>query len=117
MGYYGISNKGEFDERSAGEALADFVQRWEKAAAEAKTTTTVVRTGVVLEKGGGALGKILPIFQLYTGGPLGSGKQWVSWIHRDDLVALIVAAQKTQEVRRGDQRCGARTHHDEWTVR
>ena len=94
VGYYGISNKGEFDERSrpGRDFLADLCTRWEKAAAEAKTTTTVVRTGVVLEKDGGALGKILPIFQLYTGGPLGSGKQWVSWIHRDDLVALIVAA-------------------------
>ena len=52
--------------------------------------TTVIRTGVVLEKGGGALGKILPIFQLYAGGPLGSGEQWLSWIHRDDLVGLIM---------------------------
>jgi len=52
----------------------------------------VVRTGVVLEKGGGALAKILPVFQLYGGGPLGSGKQFVSWIHRDDLVELFVRA-------------------------
>ena len=38
------------------------------------------------------MGKILPVFQLYGGGPFGSGKQWVSWIHRDDLINLIKAA-------------------------
>mmetsp|Transcript_10597 Transcript_10597/g.25965 ORF Transcript_10597/g.25965 Transcript_10597/m.25965 type:complete len:367 (+) Transcript_10597:169-1269(+) len=97
VGYYGISTRDTFDEKSrAGkDFLANLCVQWEKAAMAAQTpATTIIRTGVVLEAGGGALGKILPIFQLFTGGPLGSGKQFVSWIHRDDLVALIIAALK-----------------------
>lgn len=94
VGYYGISRRAEFDEtsRPGRDFLAKLCVQWEEAASKARTPTTVIRTGVVLEKGGGALGKILPVFQLYAGGPLGSGKQWLSWIHRDDLVGLIKAA-------------------------
>ncbi len=47
-----------------------------------------------LERDGGALGKMLPIFQLFAGGPLGSGRQWMSWIHRDDMVDLIIESMK-----------------------
>lgn len=39
---------------------------------------------------GGALAKMLPVFSLFAGGPLGSGQQWFSWVHRDDLVALVI---------------------------
>lgn len=95
VGYYGVSKRDTFDEsdRPGRDFLAKLCVQWEDAAERALTpNTTVVRTGVVLEKGGGALGKMLPIFQLYAGGPLGSGKQWLSWIHRDDLVGLIMAA-------------------------
>ena len=95
VGYYGTSKKAEFDEssRPGRDFLANLCVQWEDAASKADTAnTTIIRTGVVLEKGGGALGKILPVFQLYAGGPLGSGKQWLSWIHRDDLVGLIMAA-------------------------
>ena len=49
----------------------------------------LLRTGIVLARDGGVLGKMLPIFQLFAGGPLGSGKQWMSWIHREDLVDLM----------------------------
>ena len=52
--------------------------------------TAIVRIGVVMGKGGGALAKMLPLFRLGLGGPLGSGKQWVSWVHEDDLCALIL---------------------------
>lgn len=53
---------------------------------------TLLRTGVVLEKDGGALGKILPLYYSFTGGCVGSGRNWLSWIHRDDLVGLISEA-------------------------
>lgn len=52
----------------------------------------VVRTGIVLARDGGALAKLLPSFEIFAGGPLGSGRQWLSWIHRDDLVALMAEA-------------------------
>jgi uncharacterized protein (TIGR01777 family) len=95
VGFYGTSKKvAGFSEK--GKPGKDFLAKlcvdWEKEAARCESTTTVVRTGVVLEKNGGALAKILPVFQLYGGGPLGSGKQFVSWIHRDDLVELFVRA-------------------------
>ena len=95
VGYYGASKRAEgFDEtsRPGKDFLADLCVRWEAAARRAKTTTTVVRTGVVLEKDGGALGKMLPAFRLYAGGPLGAGDQYVSWVHRDDLTRLVCEA-------------------------
>jgi hypothetical protein len=52
----------------------------------------VLRTGVVLDRGGGALAKILPSFQAGVGGPVAGGRQYLSWIHADDLVSLYVEA-------------------------
>ena len=51
-----------------------------------------VRTGVVLDRDGGALAKMLPPFRLGVGGPVAGGRQYISWIHRDDLIGLILAA-------------------------
>jgi hypothetical protein len=66
---------------------------WEAEAAKAAAQRTVVlRLGIVLDNGGGAMAKMLPIFQLGAGGPLGGGKQWFSWIHRDDVVSMLVEA-------------------------
>ena len=48
------------------------------------------RIGIVLAADGGALGKMLPVFRTGFGGPIGSGRQWMSWIHRSDLCALIL---------------------------
>ena len=53
------------------------------------TRLVIVRIGIVLAKDGGALGKMLPIFRAGLGGPIGDGKQWMSWIHRTDLCNLI----------------------------
>jgi len=53
----------------------------------------------VLDNGGGAMAKMLPIFQLGAGGPLGGGRQWFSWIHRDDVVAMLVEAIANPEWR------------------
>ena len=62
--------------------LAEVCREWEKAAEAADTRVVVLRTGIVLAKDGGALGRMIPVFQIFAGGPLGSGRQWMSWIHR-----------------------------------
>ena len=50
----------------------------------------LLRLGIVLDREGGALGKMVPTFQAFMGGPLGDGQQWFSWIHREDAVGLII---------------------------
>jgi uncharacterized protein (TIGR01777 family) len=96
VGYYGTSEEARFSEASpAGDdVLGALCQAWEAAADQAPSATRVVklRTGIVLAADGGALGKMLPIFRSGFGGPIGSGRQWMSWIHRDDLVAIVMAA-------------------------
>lgn len=62
--------------------LAEVCKAWEDAAAAAQTRVVVLRTGIVLAKEGGALGRMIPVFSIFAGGPLGSGRQWCSWIHR-----------------------------------
>jgi uncharacterized protein (TIGR01777 family) len=65
---------------------------WEQAALEAEKMhirVCLVRTGLVLGKGGGLLKNMLPAFGLGLGGKLGNGQQWMSWIHRDDWVAIV----------------------------
>jgi uncharacterized protein len=96
IGYYGTSETTTFDESSpaANDFLAQVCQAWETAASKVKESGTrlvILRTGIVLGMGG-AIAKMLPPFQLFAGGPLGSGHQWVSWIHREDLVNLILTA-------------------------
>ena len=56
-----------------------------------------VRTGVALEKGGGALAKMLPFFRLGIGGPVAGGRQYMPWIHVDDLVSLYLTALERPE--------------------
>ena len=95
VGYYGASDGATLQEGSPRGSgfLAELCADWEaatEAASEAGVRTAIVRIGVVLGEGGGALAKMLPPFRLGLGGPLGSGRQWVSWIHVDDLVALFV---------------------------
>jgi uncharacterized protein (TIGR01777 family) len=96
VGYYGASDDAVFQEGSPRGAgfLSELCADWEaatEAAAEAGVRTAIVRIGVVLGKEGGALAKMLPPFKLGLGGPLGSGRQWVSWIDVEDLVSLFVA--------------------------
>jgi hypothetical protein len=96
IGYYGTSETAKFDETSpaGNDYLAEVCQAWETAAQEVSSDTRLVilRFGIVLAPGGGVLGKMLPVFQTFMGGAIGSGNQWVSWIHRDDLVKLTIAA-------------------------
>ncbi|QPN62165.1 TIGR01777 family oxidoreductase [Synechococcus sp. CBW1004] len=96
VGYYGTSGEAVFREDSpAGDDyLARICQRWEAAAAKVPSGVRLVtlRIGIVLGPDGGALGKMLPVFRLGFGGPVGNGQQWMSWIHRHDLVRLIATA-------------------------
>ena len=96
IGYYGTSLSNEFTENSAGgkDFLANLCKKWESVAAEKPLFSRLVifRIGIVLEADGGALGKMLPVFKIGLGGPIGDGMQWMSWIHRSDLCALITNA-------------------------
>lgn len=96
IGYYGTSETAVFDETSppGNDFLAQVCQAWEAAAAKVTETDTrlvILRFGIVLGMGG-AIAQMLPPFKLFAGGPIGSGRQWVSWINREDLVALILRA-------------------------
>jgi uncharacterized protein len=96
IGFYGTSETATFDETSAAgsDFLAEICRTWETEANKVKDSGTrlvILRLGIVLGLGG-ALGKMLPPFKLFAGGPLGSGKQWFSWIHREDLVSLMIRA-------------------------
>lgn len=99
VGYYGSSEETCFSESSpaAADLLARLCRDWEAAADRAPADCRVVklRIGIVLGPDGGALGKMLPVFRSGLGGPIGSGRQWMSWIHRSDLCALIVTALET----------------------
>lgn len=75
--------------------LAEVAGAWERESAEAEALGVRVvrlRIGIVLGREGGALARMLPLFRMGLGGQLGSGRQWMSWIHLDDLVGLIVWA-------------------------
>jgi uncharacterized protein (TIGR01777 family) len=96
-GYYGAHGEEPLDEDAP--PGADFLARvcveWEAAASAAeKLGVRVVqaRTGVVLDRSGGALAKMLPPFRLGVGGPIAGGRQFISWIHPDDLVGMMLAA-------------------------
>lgn len=94
IGWYGPRDDTPLDESAPpGEDFAAQLCRdWEAEAMHAEALgvrTCRVRTGIVLGPGGGALAKMLPPFRLGLGGPMGDGRQWMSWIHREDLVELI----------------------------
>ncbi len=96
VGYYGTSEIATFTEASApgGDFLARVCVDWEAEAHAASqfSRVAIVRTGIALGRDGGALKPLLPIFKLGLGGPIGSGRQWYSWIHIDDLVGIYLLA-------------------------
>jgi uncharacterized protein (TIGR01777 family) len=97
IGYYGPRGDEELDENSpAGDDfLAKLCVQWEGAARAVEASgvrLAIVRVGVVLDPRGGALAKMLPPFKMFAGGPVGSGKQWLSWIHHEDLTGLLLLA-------------------------
>ena len=103
VGYYGTSETATFDESSppSEDFLAQVCQAWEGEAEkvkEAGVRLVILRFGIVLGEGGGALDKMLTPFKMFAGGPLGSGRQWFSWIHREDLVNLIIAAIQRKDM-------------------
>ncbi len=95
IGYYGDRGEKRLSEDApAGEGfLAEVSQEWEQALflrEVAGTRRVAVRLGMVVGAGGGALAKLLPLFRAGLGGPVGGGRQWMSWIHLHDAVELIV---------------------------
>ncbi|MFN7955194.1 MAG: TIGR01777 family oxidoreductase [bacterium] len=103
VGYYGVSGIAELAEEApcGSDFLAAVCRDWELEARRADALgvrTAVLRIGVVLGKEGGALPKMLLPFKLFVGGPIGDGAQWVSWIHLDDLVGLVLFAIDRSEV-------------------
>ncbi len=103
VGYYGSRGDEVLDEgaTSGSGFLADVVKRWEEAAhaADAVARTVILRFGVVLAPEGGALRQMLPPFRMGVGGPLGSGRQWMSWIDRADLVRVVSWCIDREEAR------------------
>ncbi len=93
IGYYGSRGNEELDEFSpqGGDFMAQVCVAWEAAAkAAAGVRVALIRTGVVLDRRGGALQKLWTPFKMGVGGPVGSGKQFMSWIHHADEVGIIL---------------------------
>lgn len=95
MGYYGDQGEHEVTEQSVphDEFAHRLCQRWEDIARETAafgTRVALLRTGLVLDEGGGSLEKMLPPFKLGLGGRFGDGRQYMPWIHREDLVRSIL---------------------------
>jgi uncharacterized protein (TIGR01777 family) len=102
VGYYGLLGDemvGE-DAPAGDDFLADVCRAWESEAQRAAGATRIVllRTGLVLGPSGGALQPMLLPFRLFVGGPVGSGRQYWSWIHRDDWVSLVIWALNTAAI-------------------
>ena len=97
VGYYGPRGDERLPETAAAgdDFLASVCVAWERAAlaaSELGIRVVVVRTGVVLDENGGALEKMLPPFKLGVGGPVAGGRQYLPWIHVDDVIGLYLAA-------------------------
>jgi len=104
IGLYGDSGDESFTEESpAGtDFLAEVCQEWEAEshkASEYGIRVVFVRIGLVLGLGGGLLEQVLPLFRIGAGGKLGSGKQWMSWIHVDDVVGIVMHALQNENIR------------------
>lgn len=92
-GYYGPSGDAPLDEHAppGSDFLAEVVVGWEhEADRAAPARVALTRTGVVLSPGGGALAKMLPFFKLGIGGPVAGGRQYVPWVHLDDVVGALL---------------------------
>jgi uncharacterized protein (TIGR01777 family) len=103
IGFYGPHGDEDLNESSApgDDFLAEMCVAWEQAALAAKDVglrVVTVRIGVVLSMDGGSLGKMLPPFRLGLGGPFGTGEQYFSWVHEDDLTGLLIHALDNESV-------------------
>lgn len=104
VGYYGPHGSEPLDERTppGGDFLARVCREWEAEALRAEALgvrVVLLRIGVVIAPDGGALARLLVPFRACLGGPLGTGRQWMSWIHRDDVVGLVLAALTSADYR------------------
>ena len=103
VGYYGPGEAEMTEDSPAGEDfLADLASAWEAAAREAApragARVVLLRTGVVLAREGGALPVVTRPVKLGVGGPIGGGRQWVPWVHIDDVVGIIRMALSDQSI-------------------
>ncbi len=103
VGYYGFHEDEELTESSpAGDDfLAHLARDWEVEALRAQTKgarVILTRFGIVLGKNGGALGQMIPLFKYFIGGPLGSGRQWFSWVHMADLAQAFIFLLAHKEI-------------------
>jgi uncharacterized protein len=103
VGYYGSRGDERLTEASqpGSDFLAGVCVEWERAARRASSAGTrvvLVRSGLILERNGGALARMLMPFRLFAGGPFGSGRQYTAWIHRADWVDLVRWAIATRSV-------------------
>ncbi len=97
VGFYGFGREPKTEHDGAGDDfLARLAVDWEACAHVCRAPAAILRFGVVLSRRGGAFPRMLLPFRLCAGGPLGSGEQWLSWIHLDDVVAALrhVVAQR-----------------------
>ena len=104
IGYYGNQGEKPVDEQMSGDSSfsSKLCFDWEHEAQQAEVLgirTCYLRTGIVLGKKGGALAKMLPAFKLGLGGPMGTGRQWMSWIHINDLTGLILYAINHKDIK------------------
>jgi len=104
VGYYGPHGDEEITEKqpAGNDFLAQTCKAWEAHALRAEDfglRVVRLRIGIVLDQGGGALEKMIPPFRFFFGGPLGNGKQWMSWIHREDVAGMILFALENDQVR------------------
>lgn len=103
VGYYGFRGDEELNEegKPGDDFLASLAADWENEARKAErqgVRVAITRFGIVLGKTGGALGQMIPAFKRFVGGPLGSGKQWFSWIHMEDLLSAFMFVFENQAI-------------------
>jgi uncharacterized protein (TIGR01777 family) len=103
IGYYGPHGDEDVNEETppGGDFLAGLCEEWEAAALQAKELgirVVIPRFGIILGEGGGALSKMLGPFKAFVGGYIGSGKQWMSWVHIDDITGFIRYALENKSV-------------------
>lgn len=103
VGYYGFRGDEELTEDGSpgNDFLARLCVDWEseaRMAADKGSRVVITRFGIVLGRTGGALGQMIPAFKKFVGGPLGSGKQWFSWIHMEDLLNAFLFVFENQKI-------------------
>jgi len=103
VGYYGFRGDEELIEEDGPgtDFLARLAAAWEREALKAAdkgSRVAITRFGIVLGKTGGVLGQMIPLFKKFIGGPLGSGRQWFSWIHMEDLLSAFLFVFNNKDI-------------------